>query len=395
MIGNCFLLLIMLGLSSLAIAQEESTDPFAEERTPLVRVDGYLKELGVLGFNNKLKNFQYDNIIHNRINTHWSFTPKLSGELDVRTRIFNGYTVRHNPLYGQFLGADQGVVDLSWTPVDEQSIIIHSQIDRLYMTYDAEKWSLRLGRQRVNWGKAYVWNPNDLFNAFAYLDFDYEERPGTDAIRFQYFKDFASGFEVAYRPNDRWDESILGFLYKGNIKGYDYQLLGAHYYDELAFGAGWAGSIKTVGFKGETTYFHPEEKLFKRSGYILASVGLDYAFANSLYLQMETLYNGNPGLEAAGFGLLNSQISANNLFPSRGSLFLNASYPLHPLVSVSLGGIKGFKQDLSIIIPSVTVSITDNLGFLLTAQLIRANQLDFDLLNLNQNFLYGRLKWSF
>lgn len=35
-----------------------------------------------------------------------------------------------------------------------------------------------------------AWNPNDWFNTYNYFDFDYEERPGTDAIRVRvYFKD--------------------------------------------------------------------------------------------------------------------------------------------------------------------------------------------------------------
>lgn len=59
---------------------------------------------------------------------------------------------------------------------------------------------------------------------------------------------------------------------------------------------------------------------------------------------------------------------------------------------VSLGGIQGFEQNLCIIIPYMSLSLTDNIGFLLMAQLIPAEQLD--LLNFNQNFLYGRLKWS-
>ena len=34
------------------------------------------------------------------------------------------------------------------------------------------------GRQRINWGQTFVWNVNDVFNAYSYFDFDYKERPG-------------------------------------------------------------------------------------------------------------------------------------------------------------------------------------------------------------------------
>ena len=60
-----------------------------------------------------------------------------------------------------------------------------------------EKWELTLGRQRINWGVNLAFNPNDLFNAYSLIDFDYQERPGSDAIRFQYFTNELSSFETA------------------------------------------------------------------------------------------------------------------------------------------------------------------------------------------------------
>jgi hypothetical protein len=56
-----------------------------------------------------------------------------------------------------------------------------------YLDYTAGKWQFRVGRQRINWGVNLVWNPNDVFNSFSYFDFDYEERPGSDAVRVQYY----------------------------------------------------------------------------------------------------------------------------------------------------------------------------------------------------------------
>ncbi|MCG8318265.1 MAG: hypothetical protein MI921_02070 [Cytophagales bacterium] len=43
-----------------------------------------------------------------------------------------------------------------------------------------------IGKHRINWGKSYVWNPNDVFNAYSFFDFDYEERRGTDALLIKY-----------------------------------------------------------------------------------------------------------------------------------------------------------------------------------------------------------------
>ncbi len=42
-----------------------------------------------------------------------------------------------------------------------------------------------------------VWNPNDVFNVQNYFDFDSPEKPGSDAIRMQYYPSFTSTAEIA------------------------------------------------------------------------------------------------------------------------------------------------------------------------------------------------------
>lgn len=66
-------------------------------------------------------------------------------------------------------------------------MILRTMIDRLWIDWAYKKWELRAGRQRINWGKTSVWNPNDLFNTFNYANFDYEEQAGSDAIKLSYY----------------------------------------------------------------------------------------------------------------------------------------------------------------------------------------------------------------
>ena len=46
-----------------------------------------------------------------------------------------------------------------------------------------------------------VWNPNDLFNAFSFVDFDYEERPGSDALRIQKYTGYFHANIVGLRDD--------------------------------------------------------------------------------------------------------------------------------------------------------------------------------------------------
>ncbi len=87
-----------------------------------------------------------------------------------------------------------------------------------------DKFQVTLGRQRINWGQTFVWNPNDIFNAYSYFDFDYIERPGSDAVRLQYFPSSSSVAEFAVKVDDENDITAAG-LYRFNKWGYDIQFL--------------------------------------------------------------------------------------------------------------------------------------------------------------------------
>lgn len=398
------LLLYIICLLSPWLAQaQDSLKNNLEEKKPLVTIDGYLKELGTLSFSKTMGDFRYDNLIHNRLNSQWNIGRRLIGKLEVRNRIFNGYTVEslhlaHEqvpalPTYGKVLAQDNGLIDMSWTWLDNGHTVGHSTIDRLSLAYRREKWELKIGRQRINWGKTMAWNPNDLFNTYSYLDFDYEERPGADAIRFQYFQGYASGFEIAIRPDETVDKSVAALMLKHNNFGYDFQWLVGSYFKEMAIGMGWAGNIKGLGFKGEATYFHPRENWQKQSGFINATVGFDYVFPNALYTQIEFLYNGNWDGSQPAATLLSEPLPANNLFIAKTAFLAGVSYQIHPLINANVSAIVSPTDQVYIFVPGITVSIAENFDFLLTTQILRSKALEQVLTT--PNLLFGRFKWSF
>ena len=112
------------------------------------------------------------------------------------------------------------------------NFVFNSMIDRLWLKYQKDKIEISIGRQRVNWGVNTIWNNNDLFNAYNFIDFDYIERPGSDVVRFIYTGDNLSSFELVYMPNERKGYALAG-LYKLNSFGYDFQLLAANYFNDI------------------------------------------------------------------------------------------------------------------------------------------------------------------
>ena len=267
---TCFFLTFSLLICRpIAQAQENKTlkDYFS--------IDGYIKHMNSTSFVN-LDNLLTDNLIHNRINIKAFLSDNFTIVTGMRNRVFYGEGTKLNPYLGPMLEEDMGEVDLSFVLLDEGTMVLHSMIDRAYMKYTSEEWEVRLGRQRINWGMNLAWNPNDLFNAYSLIDFDYQERPGSDAIRIQYFMNGLSSIDLACQPGENLDQSIVAGVVKSNKWEYDFQILGANYYTDLALGAGWAGNLNKMGFKGEATYFHPKESLSDTNGVLSTSATLDY-----------------------------------------------------------------------------------------------------------------------
>ena len=182
---------------------------------------------------------QTSHLIHNRLNMRGYFGDNFT----------LGFELRNRAMFGdlQTIQRDQGWVDMSFYVFEKPKFIFHTMIDRLWLKYQKNKLEISIGRQRVNWGINTIWNSNDLFNAYNFIDFDYVERPGSDVVRLIYTGDNLSSVELVFMPTNR-GRNILAGMYKFNKLGYDFQIIGADYFDDFVVGGGWAGNILKAGF---------------------------------------------------------------------------------------------------------------------------------------------------
>lgn len=349
---------------------------------------GYLKQLSNISLNDNLNEINYDNIIQFRIENTLRITPFIRFHADLRARYFTGYTVRNMPVFAEFLEIDNGYIDLNRNLIHSHNMILNTMIDRMHVNYTNEKWEVTLGRQRLNWGKNTVWNPNDLFNTYSFLDFDYEERPGTDALHLQHSWSFASSLELAVRLVDNFDESVIAAMYRSNFRTYDYQIIVGKYYSRYSFGGGWSGYIGNAGFKGEISYFTPVET----SGYTInASIGTDYMFSNGLFGTAEVLFSSSSKAER---DLLAFNVpSATDIFISDSGYFFNISRSPNPLSNFSVGILGSFTDPIFILIPQVGLSLTEEIDMLVLMQSYRGEWFQDRIASNNR--IYVRFKWSF
>jgi hypothetical protein len=261
------------------------------------------------------------------------------------------------------LSSDNGWIDLSANLLETNQVVLNTSVDRLWVEYTFSDIELKAGRQRINWSQTFAFNPNDIFNTYSFFEVDYPERPGSDAVKISWYPSYTSVMEGAFSVDSARRITAAAF-YRFNQWSYDFQFLaGILKEQDIVLGTGWSGSIQGAGFRGELSYFHPSDRMADTTGVLVASVSVDYMFNNSLYLQMETLYNRLPTDSSDGFLQVFSQpMSVKNLSFTEYTLLLNASYPVNPLVSTTLSAIWYPKMNTFFAGPSLEVSITDNLG---------------------------------
>ena len=383
-----FIFLSLFLIHELSFSQEK------KKFKDVVNIYGYVKYLPSFSFTDA-NNINSDHLIHNRINIKTFISNSFTARIDVRNRIFFGETVNSTPDYGQLVDQDNGEVDMSYLIIDEDAVVLHSMIDRAYLDFSKGKWEIRAGRQRINWGINLAWNANDLFNAYNIVDFDYQERPGSDALRVQYYTGDVSHIEVAFKPGEDINESILAGLYKFNVAKYDFQIIAANYYSDVALGGGWAGNIKNAGFKGEATYFQSRENFSDTSGTLSLSTSIDYSFKKGIYVNGAFLLNSD-GQTSSSFGLLAfgaSQLTAKSLMPSKYSYFAQLSGAIYPQLNGSLSVIYGQGMNILFIMPALAYSLHEKWDLSLTGQIYFGEE-NSSFKNLG-NSIFLRLQFSF
>jgi len=357
----------IITLSILAFTAKSQESVFSN-----MSLNGYVKYMNSSTISNVDSIWLVDNLIHNRLNYKWYMNDKLTLVLEARNRLIYGDMVQYIPNYADMIEEDLGFLNFLTNNIsDGNSYVLNSTFDRAYFEFNSNKWLVTIGRQRINWGQTFAWNPNDIFNSYSFFDFDYEERPGSDALRVQYYPNFTSVAEFAVKIDKHKNITAAG-LYRFNKWSYDIQFLGGIIdSSDYVIGAGWSGNIMDLAFTGEISYFHPQENFSDSIGITIISAGLSYMFENSINVSFEANYNGffdeinMTGFEDMYFMPLSVKTSSYSKFSWFGQL----SYPIHPLLTGSIAAMYFPSLDHGyFLMPSLNYSVSNNFEFSLYGQ---------------------------
>src|SRR5665648_1137143 len=308
----------------------------SQEKHEIITLNGYITTMQSVMFDSLSGPFVNDNLLHNRLNFKGYINKNITLAAEFRNRLFTGDMVRINQSYSEMIGNDPGWIDLSWNILNEPSFFLNTTIDRLWFDFNYGKFQARIGRQRINWGQTLVWNPNDIFNAYSFFDFDYVERPGSDAVRLQYYPNYSSAIEVAVKA-DYEDKITAAALYRFNKWGYDFQFLAGYVNSEdFVIGAGWSGALGSVSFRGEGSWFQPAGNFSDTTGTALFTIGFDKVFKDNSMAQIQVMYCNKPPDLSSFISLYSGNISTKDLAFSEFSAFGQFSYPVTPLLNISM-----------------------------------------------------------
>jgi hypothetical protein len=371
----------------------------AQEKESPFELKGYLTNMQSVMFDNPREDWIMDNLFHNRLNFFWYGGEHFSGSIQLRNRLMYGESFKFIPGYADAIGKDMGWMDLPVNLLSGNSYVLNTTVDRIWLQYSTKGFTATAGRQRINWGQTFVWNVNDIFNAYSYFDFDYEERPGSDALRLQFYPNYTSTIELAVKLDSANKVTAAG-MYRFNVFSYDIQFLaGLLGQEDYVGGLGWSGNIGGAGFHGEASYFRPVSNFRDTTGMFMFSAGIDYVFQNSLMLQAEYLYSSKPFSSALDFvNYYTGPLTVKQLAFTDHTIFASGSYPVTPLFTASLAvmyfpELKGY-----FVGPNLSYNVLNNVDLAFFLQYFNSevkDPINGSISRQQMSLLFLRLKWNF
>lgn len=322
-----------------------------------------------------------------------------------------------------------------------------ARLDRAALKLVFSRCDLTLGRQAITFGKAYFWNPLDVFSPFDPQQLDRDYKMGVDAARLDIPLGAFSGLNIVLAAGRRLD--YLG-QHQGGVSWYGSSLLARGYFlladwdVSLQAGkiyGGWqaggaaTGELAGVEVRFEAAYFMADpgglsiqgvaRQLLERPGltlpegldrqlyanYLTAVFGLGRRFSGGLTLELEYLYNGlgtdgrldGPGdyLDAA-VGYIR-QVYGVAQHRTRHLLGLMASYEFLPIVVGQVSAIFALCDGSFILQPSLNFSLSGNTDLTVGAAITSLGERSGRLADLDLDSEFGNLpdtyfielKWYF
>ena len=179
-----------------------------------------------------------------------------------------------------------------------------------------------------------------------------------------------SRVQVAVSPAQNSQNMVAAAMLNLNRWNYDFQTLAGYFRNRAALGMGWAGHIKSAGFKGEATWFYDLKKTIGLDrGNLVTAIGFDYMFGSGTFGVVEFLYNGGYKRSTREVFLVTQPLSPDNIMFSEYAVTLSAQHPFSAVLGGGLALMALPDIEAAFVMPSLTYSLMTNLDLQFLAQI--------------------------
>lgn len=228
-----------------------------------------------------------------RFEWHADVTEWLS--LDLHQRFFWRVTSSDASLGETNLGIGTSVapgrtIDLESTIVDEGSLLMTHDIDRLALRFFTDPADIVVGRQAITWGNANLFPIIDIWAQFSPFDLDTAQKPGIDAVRVMMMP--AERLELDLVLADKGELEDLSGGARANIwlENADLYVALAKSWNQIVLGAGITGEVDLFTLRLEALLpWHLDDSRLLTPR---VTAGFDYFASADLFLTVEYHLNG-------------------------------------------------------------------------------------------------------
>jgi len=281
-------------------------------------------------------------------------------------------------------------LDATWDWNEDGKNTASLFLDRCNVELTFPKGDLTAGRQAITFGKAYFWNPLDIFLPFDPRQFDRDYKAGVDGLRVDIPLGSFTGINligVAGRELDSsgkfTDDGTLNASWYGaavlgrgftTLRGWDLAIQGGKIYGGYQLGGGLVGEIGPVEARAEASYFWARDSdslplplqgdLVEDS--FTGVVGFGHRFVNTFTVEIEYFYNGAGDSNDLNAALLRFG-TGSTLQLSEHLLGFLVSYEFLPIITGQIITLYSLDNPSTQVQPILTWAPSDNTEVLVGA----------------------------
>ena len=161
----------------------------------------------------------------------------------------------------------------------------------------------------------------------------------------------------------------------------------------IVAGAGYSGQAGGAALRGEASVFADDS--FDSKPQAVVSLSADYTFPRQIWVQLSSLFNSEGKKSPAGGfeSLVTSRLNARHLSEAMFQLFVQASCPVTPLITVDCSTVINPADGSAMFMPQVSFSLSDNALVTMQAQIQLGGS--GDQYGGNEHIVFGNLQWNF